>query len=125
VSFEALKNSTHNNSMTSSLLESGGSTESILRTAIVSYVRDVNVSDLQRPISKPFVGINSEDSYLTRNFSAYRAAKIRSEIITPGTRVFEIKPLFTSGISGTSLHNKQHPLLIGTEANISTLSSKF
>jgi hypothetical protein len=126
VSFEALKNSTHNNSMTSSLLESGGSTESILRTAIVSYVRDVNVSDLQRPISKPFVGINSEDSYLTRNFSAYRAAKIRSEIITPGTRVFEIKPLFTSGISGTSLHNKQHPLLIGTEANMSTLvSSKF
>jgi hypothetical protein len=126
VPFEALKNSTHNNRMISSLLESSRSTDSILRTAIVSYVGHVNVSDLQRPISKPFIGINSEDSYLTRNFSAYKAAKIRSEITIPGTRVFEIKPLFASGISGPSLQNKQHPLSIGTEANISTLVlSKF
>jgi hypothetical protein len=121
VSFEALKNSTHN-----SLFEFSSSTDSIFRTAIVSYVGDVNVSDLQRPISKPFVGINSGDSYLTRNFSAYKAAKMRSEIIIPGTRVFEIKPPFALGISGTSLHNKQHPLSIGTEANISSLVlSKF
>jgi hypothetical protein len=84
------------------------------------------MSNLQRPTFKPFVGINSEDSYLTRDFPAYKAAKNQSEIIKPSIRVFEIRPLFASGTSGISLHNEQRPLSIGTREDTSPLVlSKF
>jgi hypothetical protein len=80
-------------------------------TDLVSYLGEVNVSDLQRPLFKPFIGISSEDSYLTKDFGAYKAAKKQSEIIKPSTRVFEVKAPPSSGFGTSpgisSLHGEQ------------------
>ena len=86
---------------------------SILRmhnaTGMLALVGEVNASSLERPIFKPFIGINSQESYLTKNFEAYKIAKNQSEFIKPNTTVFEIKPRFSHDISlpkipGTSLN---------------------
>src|ERR1700757_1562363 len=69
---------------------------SILRmhntTGMVAIVGEVNPSSLERPMFKPFVGINSQESYLTKNFGAYKVAKNQSELIKSNTAVFEVKP---------------------------------
>ena len=107
-------NDNNNRVNSSSILESNnGNILTYNTTGIVSYIGEVNVSNLQRPLFKPFTGISSEESYLTRDFAAYKAAKNESEMIKPNTRVFEIKP--SSSVSGhgisfrLSLHNQQDP----------------
>jgi hypothetical protein len=88
-------------------------------TGMVSYVGEVNVSNLQRPLFKPFIAINSEESYLTRDFAAYKAAKNQSEIIRPSTKIFEVKAPSTSNYSKISLHNdeEQWPASHRTNSN--------
>ncbi|MDQ6864782.1 MAG: hypothetical protein M3044_13280 [Thermoproteota archaeon] len=95
------------------------------RTSMVSLVGKVNVGDLQRPLFKPFVGLDSGESYLTRDFQGYKAAKNQSEIIKPSTSVFVVKPPFGSGPSNISLHDTQWPGSRSTNANTSTVLTKF
>src|SRR6266571_2929464 len=80
---------------------------SILRlhnaTGMLALVGEVNASSLERPIFKPFIGINSQESYLTKNFEAYKIAKNQSEFIKPNTTVFEIKPRFSHDIGLTKI----------------------
>jgi hypothetical protein len=116
-SFGSFKNGTDNNSIISSSGLESHSAGAILSTYnttdMVSYLGEVTVSDLQRPLFKPFIGISSGDSYLTKDFGAYKAAKNQSQIIKPNTRVFEVKPHSSGfGISpDTSLHGEQqHPV---------------
>src|SRR5919112_1462867 len=128
-SFESFKNGIDNSSRmisSSSALGSSGNTSAIMRlyntTAMVSYVGEVNVSNSQRPLFKPFIGINSDESYLTRDFASYKTAKSQSEIIKPNTKVFEVKAPSSSAptnYSNTSLHNdeEQWPLLHRTNPN--------
>jgi hypothetical protein len=116
-SFGSFKNGTDNNSIISSSGLESHSAGAILSTYnttdMVSYLGEVTVSDLQRPLFKPFIGISSGDSYLTKDFGAYKAAKNQSQIIKPSTRVFEVKP-HSSGFDispDTSLHGEQqHPV---------------
>jgi hypothetical protein len=104
----------------SSALGTSGNTSAIMglynTTGMVSFVGEVNVSELQRPLFKPFIGINSDESYLTRDFEAYKAAKSQSEIIKPNTKVFEVKDpsSLPTNYSNISLHNdeEQWPLLL-------------
>ena len=115
--FGFFKNSIDNNNngtVSSSVLEShsAGTIPSTYNTTdLVSYLGEVNVSDLQRPLFKPFIGISPEDSYLTKDFGAYKTAKNQSEIIKPSTRVFEVKPPPSSGFGTSpgisSLHGEQ------------------
>jgi hypothetical protein len=95
-------------------------------TGMVSYVGEVNVSNLQRPLFKPLIGINSQESYLTRDFAAYKVAKNQSEIVKPSTRVFEVKLPSTSSYSKNSLQNGQWPVSSRTNLNTSSIiSAKF
>lgn len=95
-------------------------------TGMVSYVGEVNVSNLQRPLFKPLIGINSQESYLTRDFAAYKVAKNQSEIIKPSTRVFEVKLPSASRYSKNSLQNGQWPVSSRTNLNTSSIiSAKF
>jgi len=59
-------------------------------TGTVALVGEVNTSSLERPMFKPFIGINSQESYLTKNFEAYKVAKNQSEFIKPNTTVYEV-----------------------------------
>jgi hypothetical protein len=116
--FGSFKNSTDNNNSIVSSSAHSHNAATILSTYnttdMVSYLGEVNVSDLQRPSFKPFIGISSEDSYLTKDFGAYKAAKNQSEIIKPSTKVFEVKPPRSSDFGtspGISLHGEQqHPV---------------
>lgn len=95
-------------------------------TDMLSYVGEVNLSNLPRPLFKPFVGINSEESYLTRNFQAYKSAKNQSEIVKPSTRVLEIEPhSYTPSSSSKNnlrtMTNKQWPLSHGSNILIPLL----
>jgi hypothetical protein len=89
-------------SLGSSFVETQNS-GSILRmhnaTVMLALVGEVNASSLERPMFKPFVGINSQESYLTKNLEAYKVAKNQSEFIKPNTTVFEVKPRFSHDIS--------------------------
>lgn len=71
---------------------------SILRmhnaTGTVVLVGEVNPNSLDRPMFKPFIEIDSQQSYLTKNYEAYKIAKNQSELIKPNTTVFEVKPGF-------------------------------
>ena len=128
-SFESFKKRIDNSSSmisSSSTLGSSGNTSAITRlyntTGMISFVGEVNVNNLQRPLFKPFIGINSDESYLTRDFASYKAAKSQSEIIKPNTKVFEVKAPSSSAptnYSNTSLHNdeEQWPLLHRTNPN--------
>ncbi|HEY6884499.1 MAG TPA: hypothetical protein VI278_10715, partial [Nitrososphaeraceae archaeon] len=115
-SFGSFKNGIIDKSMISSALKSHSIVLKTYNTTdMISYVGEVNVSNLPRPLFKPFVGINSEESYLTRNFQAYKLAKNQSEIVKPSTRVLEIKPhsYTPSSFSKNNLRtmtNKQWPL---------------
>ena len=84
------------NTSTSVVLGAQQNTPAMLRmhntTATVSLAGEVKASNLQRPLFKPITGINSQESYLTRNFEAYMAAKNQSEFTKPNTTVFEVKP---------------------------------
>src|SRR5437879_3408501 len=88
---------------------------SILRmhnaTGMLALVGEVNASSLERPIFKPFIGINSQESYLTKNFEAYKIAKNQSEFKKPNTTVFEIKPRV--------FHDIRLPKIPGTNLNMS------
>jgi len=97
---------------------------------MVSYVGEVNVSELQRPLFKPFIGTNLDESYLTRDFAAYKAAKSQSEIIKPNTKVFEVKapppPSSSSGptnYSNIRLHNDEEQWPLPHRTNPNTTSS--
>jgi hypothetical protein len=85
----------------SSIVETQNSV-SILRmhnaTGMVALVGEVNTSSLERPMFKPFVGINSQESYLTKNLEAYKVAKNQSEFIKPNTAVFEVNHRFSNDI---------------------------
>ena len=117
----------------SSALGSSGNTSAIMRlyntTGMVSYVGEVNVSELQRPLFKPFIGTNLDESYLTRDFAAYKAAKSQSEIIKPNTKVFEVKappPSSSSGptnYSNIRLHNDEEQWPLPHRTNPNTTSS--
>ena len=133
-SFESFKKRTDNGSSmisSSSALGPSVNTSAIMglynTTGMVSYVGEVNVSELQRPLFKPFIAINSDESYLTRDFEAYKAAKSQSEIIKPNTKVFEVKApsSLPTNYSNTSLHNDQEqwPLLLLHRTNPNTTSS--
>jgi hypothetical protein len=140
-SFESFKNSIDSNRMISSssaaVLGSSGNSSTIMSlyntTGMVSYVGEVNVSNLQRPLFKPFIGRNLDESYLTRDFAAYKAAKSQSENIKPNTKVFEVKAPSSSSSSGPtnysniSLHNKEQWLLLHrTNSNTPSVAlSKF
>lgn len=88
---------------------------SILRmhntTGMVTLAGEVNPSSLERPMFKPFVGINSQESYLTKNFEAYKLAKNQSELIKSNTTVFEVKPRV--------FHDIRLPKIPGTNLNMS------
>ncbi|HET7391934.1 MAG TPA: hypothetical protein VFJ51_14035, partial [Nitrososphaeraceae archaeon] len=71
----------------------------------VSFIGEVNTSDLTRPQFKPFIDTSSNQSYLTKDYAAYKAAKNQSELIRPSTRVFEVR--LTSSIVNSSLHGMQ------------------
>lgn len=74
----------------------------------VSFVGEVNTSDLTRPQFKPFVDTSSNQSYLTKDYAAYKAAKNESELIRPNTRVFEVHLTSPSSIiSSSSLSSMQ------------------
>lgn len=60
---------------------------------------------------KPFIGINSQESYLTKNFEAYKLAKNQSELIKSNTTVFEVKPRV--------FHDIRLPKIPGTNLNMS------
>src|SRR5919109_388499 len=125
-SFVSFKNSIDNGMISSSALELLPDA-TIMRmhntTGMVSYVGEVNVSNLQRPLFKPLIGINSEESYLTRDFAAYKDAKNQSEIIRPSTKIFEVKASSTSNYSKISLHNdeEQWPASHRTNSNTSSI----
>ena len=91
-SFASFKTSSTSN-LGSSYMGSQDSA-SILRmhntTGTVALVGEVNTSSLERPMFKPFIGINSQESYLTKNFEAYKVAKNQSEFIKPNTTVYEV-----------------------------------
>ena len=72
---------------------------------------------------KPFIAINSEESYLTRDFAAYKSAKNQSEIIRPSTKIFEVKAPSISKYSKISLHNdeEQWPASHRTNSNTSSI----
>lgn len=107
-SFTSFKTSSTSN-LGSSYMGSQDSA-SILRmhniTGTVALVGEVNTSSLERPMFKPFIGINSQESYLTKNFEAYKVAKNESEFIKPNTSVFEVKPRVFHDIKlpGTNLN---------------------
>jgi hypothetical protein len=94
-------------------------------TSMVSLVGRVNVGDLQRPLFKPFVGLDSGESYLTRDFQGYKAAKNQSEIIKPSTSVFVVNSLFGSGPSNISLYDAQWPGARSSNANTYPVLAKF
>jgi hypothetical protein len=94
-------------------------------TSVVSLVGEANVGIIQRPLFKPFVGLDSGESYLTRDFQAYKAAKNQSEIIKPSTSVFVVKPPFGSGASNISVHEEQWPRSPRTNANTPAVLAKF
>lgn len=71
-------------------------------TENVSFVGEVNTSDLTRPQFKPFVDTSSNESYLTKDYAAYKAAKNQSELIRPSTRVFKVH-LPSSSFNSSSL----------------------
>jgi hypothetical protein len=89
-------------------------------TSLVSFVGEVNTPDLARPVFKPFVGINSKESYLTRDFPDYKAAKNQSEKIKPATRVFEIHQPPLSLIR-SYVHNKSWAVSLQLSHNKSSL----
>jgi hypothetical protein len=123
-SFVSFKNSINNGMISSSwlgLLPDATIMRMHNTTGMVSYVGEVNVSNLQRPLFKPLIGINSQESYLTRDFAAYKAAKSQSEIIKPSTKVFEIKPPPPSSYSKISLQNEQWPVSSRTNPNTSSV----
>ncbi|MBV9176103.1 MAG: hypothetical protein JO297_03610 [Nitrososphaeraceae archaeon] len=115
-SFGSFKDGIIDKSMISSTLKSHSIVLKTYNTTdMISYVGEVNVSNLPRPLFKPFIGINSKESYLTRNFQAYKSAKNQSEIVRPNTSVLEIEPnSYTSSSSSKNnlmtLTNKQWPL---------------
>ena len=137
-SFESFKNGIDNSSRmisSSSALGSSGNSSAIMRlyntTGMISHIGEVNVSNLQRPLFKPFIGINSDESYLTRDFASYKAAKSQSEIIKPNTKVFEVKAPSSAptNYSNINLHNdeEQWPLLhrINPNTTSSVVLAKF
>jgi hypothetical protein len=131
-SFGSFKNGIIDKSMISSALKSHSIVLKTYNTTdMISYVGEVNVSNLPRPLFKPFVGINSEESYLTRNFQAYESAKNQSEIVKPSTKVFEIEPhSYTPSSSSENnlrtMINKQWPLSHRSNyLNTTVVSAKF
>jgi len=128
-SLGSITNNIHNNLIYISFALRSNGTSSIPRihntTSTVSIVGEVNVGDLQRPLFKPFVGFDSGESYLTRNFQAYKAAKNQSEIIKPSTRVFVVKAPFGSGASNISSQEEQWSRLPRTNANTPAVLAKF
>jgi hypothetical protein len=83
-SFGSFKDGIIDKSMISTALKSHSIVLKTYNTTdMVSYVGEVNVNNLPRPLFKPFIGINSKESYLTRNFQAYELAKNQSEIVKP------------------------------------------
>ena len=70
-------------------------------TGTVSLVGAVYTSGLTRPQFKPFVDMNSNESYLTRDYATYKAAKNQSALIRPSTRVFEVQIPYSINYSST------------------------
>ena len=91
-SLGSFTNNSHNNLTSLSFALRSHDATSILRmhntTSRVSFVGEANVGILQKPLFKPFVRLDSGESYLTRDFQAYNASKNQSEIIKPSTSVF-------------------------------------
>jgi hypothetical protein len=59
-------------------------------TGVVSLVGHVNLNSLQEHKFKPFVFSGSTDSFLTKDYIAYKAAKNASQASRPNTKVFQI-----------------------------------
>ena len=78
-SFGSFKNGIIDKSMISSALKSYNIVKIYNITDMIAYLGEVNVSNLPRPLFKLFVEINSQESYLTRNFQAHKSAKNQSE----------------------------------------------
>ncbi len=79
--------------------------------SLVAY-RQTNV--LPRPQFKPFVDINPNESYLTRDYGTYKAAKIQSESIKPDTRTFKVQlpsSINSSSIMGLARIGRQDKVL--------------
>ena len=70
-------------------------------TGTVSLVGEVYTSGLTRPQFKPFIDMNSNESYLTRDYATYKAAKNQSALIRPSTRVFEVQIPYSINYSST------------------------
>jgi len=128
-SLGSFTNNIHNNLTSISFALRSYDATSILRmhntTSRVSLVGEANVGILQRPLFKPFVGLDSGESYLTRDFQAYKAAKNQSEIIKPSTSVFVVKPPFGSGASNISVHEEQWLRSPRTNANTPAVLARF
>ena len=62
---------------------------------------EVYTSGLTRPQFKPFVDMNSNESYLTRDYATYKAPKNQSALIRPSTRVFEVQIPYSINYSST------------------------
>ena len=95
--------------------EGSQTTASILRmhnaTGTVVLVGDVNPRSLEMPRFKPLIEIDSHESYLTKNYEAYKIAKNQSELMKPNTTVVEVKPGF--------FHDIRLPKIPRTNLNIS------
>jgi hypothetical protein len=128
-SLGSFTNNIHNNLTSLSFALRSHDATSILRmhntTSRVSFVGEANVGILQKPLFKPFVRLDSGESYLTRDFQAYNAAKNQSEIIKPSTSAFEVKPPFGSGASNISLQEVQWPRSPRINANPPVSLAKF
>jgi hypothetical protein len=59
-------------------------------TGVVSLVGQVNLNSLQEHKFKHFVFSGSTDSFLTKGYIAYKAAKNASEASRPATKIFQI-----------------------------------
>jgi hypothetical protein len=70
---------------------------------LISPVGYVNVNKLTVHKFKPFVFIGSTASFLTKDYTGYKAAKNGSETLKPTTRIFVIHP---PSSYHDSIHNK-------------------
>jgi hypothetical protein len=86
-------------------------------TGLISLVGYVNVNKLTAHKFKPFVFIGSSASFLTKDYTGYKAAKNTSETLKPATRIFQIYP---PSSSDDWIHNKNrsnHHLISQTESS--------
>ena len=110
-SFKFTQTNNHNNSASPPSSPSTLRPHNILTigntTKTVSFVGEVNTTELTRPQFTPFVDTSSNESYLTKDFADFKIAKNQSELVRPNTKVFEIHLPSSINSSSSSFHNTE------------------